>query len=145
MLQSTKSHDNPPKLGAFMKVNEKIRLAREAQHLSQEEMADKLHMSVSGYAKIERGETRSNLPRLEQISQVLDLDIFELLAYGEESSVLLNHSANNLSYSCISFGKVEADVEIQRLQLMLSHKDEIITKLNDEIAALKEIINLLKK
>ena len=54
-----------------MKINEKIRQLREQYQLSQENMADKLGMSVTGYGKIERGEVRSNLSRLEQISEAV--------------------------------------------------------------------------
>ena len=61
-----------------MKVNEKIKFLRESKHLSQEEMANKLGMSTNGYAKIERGETRLNIPKLEQIVNILDMDIIEL-------------------------------------------------------------------
>ena len=62
-----------------MKTFEKIRMMREARHWSQEEMAGKLNMSINGYAKIERGETRLNLPRLEQISEILGMDILDLI------------------------------------------------------------------
>ena len=41
-----------------METYEKIRLARELNQWSQEEMAEKLEMSPSGYARIERGEVR---------------------------------------------------------------------------------------
>ena len=41
-----------------MKINEKIRQLRKQHQLSQENMADKLGMSVTGYGKIERGEVR---------------------------------------------------------------------------------------
>ena len=54
-------------------------MMREARHWSQEEMAGKLNMSINGYAKIERGETRLNLPRLEQISEILGMDILDLI------------------------------------------------------------------
>lgn len=47
-----------------MKVNDKIRLVRETKDWSQEEMANKLNMSVSGYAKLERGKTRLNIPQI---------------------------------------------------------------------------------
>lgn len=40
-----------------MSVNEKVRLFRELNQWSQEEMAERMNMSVAGYAKIERGET----------------------------------------------------------------------------------------
>ena len=49
-----------------METYEKIRLIRELNKWSQEEMAEKLEMSPSGYAKIERGETILSVPRLEQ-------------------------------------------------------------------------------
>ena len=72
-----------------MKINEKIRQLREQYQLSQENMADKLGMSVTGYGKIERGEVRSNLSRLEQISEVFDMDICELLSMGETEKIIL--------------------------------------------------------
>ncbi|THA10590.1 helix-turn-helix domain-containing protein [Rodentibacter pneumotropicus] len=67
-----------------MKVNEKIKLLREDRQWTQEEMAQKLSMTTKGYAKIERGETISNLPRIEQIAEVFDMDICELLAHKED-------------------------------------------------------------
>ena len=38
-----------------MKTYEKIRLMREMNQWSQEDVADKLNLSTNGYAKIERG------------------------------------------------------------------------------------------
>ena len=51
-----------------MSVNEKIRTIRETRNWSQEDMAEKMNMSKNGYAKIERGETKLNLHKLEQIA-----------------------------------------------------------------------------
>lgn len=132
-----------------MKVNEKLRLLRESHQLTQEEMAGKLNMSLKGYAKIERGETRSNLPRLEQISEIFGMDICELLSYGEDSKVSLNYS--DMNYSIISLGNTNLELEIQKLQLMLAHKDEIIRYKDEmlkmqeqEICSLKELLKLPK-
>ncbi|WP_146121318.1 helix-turn-helix domain-containing protein, partial [Haemophilus influenzae] len=47
-----------------MSVNEKIRKVRESKAWSQEQMAEKLNMSLNGYAKIERGETKLYLDKL---------------------------------------------------------------------------------
>lgn len=135
-----------------MKVNEKLRLLRESHHLSQEDMAMKLSMSTKGYAKIERGETRSNLPRLEQISEIFNMDLFELLAYGEEDKILVNnsdnalvcHSDNSLNHSIISLGTEDLEKEIEKYQLIIKHKDEIIEKQNKEIELLREMNELLK-
>ena len=49
------------------------------KHWSQEEMAERMSMSLNGYAKIERGETKLHLDKLEQIAQILDIDIVELI------------------------------------------------------------------
>lgn len=62
-----------------MSVNEKIRKFREAKDWSQEQMAEKLNMSLNGYAKIERGESKIYLDKLEQIAQVFDIDVIELM------------------------------------------------------------------
>lgn len=42
-------------------------------------MAERLNLTGNGYAKIERGETKLHLDRLEQIAQVFNVDITELL------------------------------------------------------------------
>ena len=53
MLQS--SHTGILPLGVKkMSVHEKIKLVRQAKGLTQEEAAEKLNMSVSGYGDIER-------------------------------------------------------------------------------------------
>ena len=133
----------------YLKVNEKIKLLRESRQWTQEEMAQKLSMTTKGYAKIERGETISNLPRVEQIAEVFNMDICELLAYGEEGKIYINNTDNNLTNSFISLGN--GSEEIQRLQLMLTHKDELLAHKDDiietqkrELALLREMIEKLK-
>lgn len=129
-----------------MKTNEKIRQLRESRQWTQEDMANKLSMSTQGYAKIERGDTRSNLDRLEQISEVFGIDVVELLAYGEDAQINFNNSANNSTFtnSCFSFASGDLELEIQRLQFMLSHKDELIENLKRENKLLSEMNELLK-
>ena len=143
MLQSTAFILYPPRVNSltpiiyrcYMKVNEKIKLLRESRQWIQEEMAQKLSMTTKGYAKIERGETISNLPRVEQIAEVFNMDICELLAYGEEGKIYINNTDNNLTNSFISLGN--GSEEIQRLQLMLVHKDELLVHKNDIIETQK--------
>ena len=61
-----------------MPVHEKIRLVRQAKGLTQEEVANKLEMSVNGYGDIERGETDVNLSRLEQLANLFEIKLSEL-------------------------------------------------------------------
>ena len=132
-----------------MKINEKIRQLREQHQLSQENMADKLGMSVTGYAKIERGEVRSNLPRLEQISEVFDMDICELLSYGETEKVYFNNSvtestnSNNSNNFLFAVGNDNLEKAIQQLQLIISHKDELLAQKDKILLGLEREIALL--
>ena len=130
-----------------MKINEKIRQLREQHQLSQENMADRLGMSVTGYAKIERGEVRSNLPRLEQISEVFDMDICELLSYGESEKVYFNNSvteSTNSNNFLFAVGNDNLEKAIQQLQLIISHKDELLAQKDKIILGLEREIALLR-
>ncbi len=130
-----------------MKVHEKIRFMREERNWSQDEMAAKLNMSLNGYSKIERGETKVHIPKLEQIADVLEMDAVELMALGEKC---FYYSANGNGYNII--GSAELTFENQKLQLQLEMKDKELALQQREIellkkqnAQLEEINALLKK
>nr|WP_202116100.1 helix-turn-helix transcriptional regulator [Glaesserella parasuis] len=118
-------------------------MVREMNQWSQEEMAAKMNMSTNGYAKIERGETKLNLHKLEQIAQIFNIDVLELMnCEGKGVLFLMNEHANNTNY----YGNPEnLTAEIEKLKLTIAHKDEMLAQKNEEIIALKEIISLLKK
>lgn len=130
-----------------MNVNEKIRTIREIRNWSQEDMAEKMNMSKNGYAKIERGETKLNLHKLEQIANIFNIDVLELIK-NDDKNVLFFMNDHNTNY----YGSNEnLTSEIDRLKLTISHKDEllkqrdlVIEQKDSEISALKEIISLLK-
>lgn len=82
-----------------MNVHEKIKLMRETKEWSQEEMAEKLNMSVSGYSKIERGETNPHISKLEQIAQILGIDLIELISFGEKHVYLITDIAITVATS----------------------------------------------
>ncbi|EHM53895.1 helix-turn-helix domain-containing protein [Cardiobacterium valvarum] len=135
-----------------MKVHDKIRTMRELRHWSQEEMAARLSMSTNGYAKLERGETRLNIPKLEQIAGVLDVDLNDLMAISERSVIcLFNESgANHNNYYANSSQELTA--EINRLQQLLGHqetlgaqKDALIAQQAREIETLRTLVAVLQK
>ena len=51
----------------------KLEQSGETRNWSQEDMAQKMNMSKNGYAKIERGETKLNLHKLEQIANIFNM------------------------------------------------------------------------
>ena len=130
-----------------MSVNEKIRTIRETRNWSQEDMAEKMNMSKNGYAKIERGETKLNLHKLDQIANIFNIDVLELIK-NDDKNVLFFMNDHNTDY----YGSNEnLTSEIAQLKLTISHKDELLKQRdlvielkNSEISALKDIISLLK-
>lgn len=128
-----------------MSVNEKIRKFREAKDWSQEQMAEKLNMSLNGYAKIERGESKIYLDKLEQIAQVFDIDVVELMQSDGKNICFQIESPLGSVYQ--GGGETQMLIEIERLKLELSHareKESLLTKMLDqkdsEIQALKDLL-----
>lgn len=132
-----------------MSVNEKIRKVRESKAWSQEQMAEKLNMSLNGYAKIERGETKLYLDKLEQIAQVFDIDVVELMQSDGKNICFQIESPLGSVYQ--GGGETQMLIEIERLKLELSHareKEGLLNKLleqkDNEIKALRDL-NALNK
>ncbi len=128
-----------------MNINEKIRRIRESKEWLQEQMAEKLNMSLNGYAKIERGETKLYLDKLEQIAQILDIDVVELIQSGEKNICFQIESPLGSVYQGV--GESSLLIEIERLKLELSHakeKEGLLNKLLDqkdnEINGLKQLL-----
>lgn len=125
-----------------MEVHDKIRIMREINQWSQEEMAEKLSMSPNGYAKIERGQSSINLDKLQQIANVFNIDMGELITSQDKSFFFsIGDHSNNNSY----FGASNMlAAENEKLNSLLEMKDILLAQKDAEIVALKEIIELLK-
>jgi len=131
-----------------MNINEKIRRICESKEWSQEQMAEKLNMSLNGYAKIERGETKLYLDKLEQIAQILDIDVVELIQSGEKNICFQIESPLGSVYQGV--GESALLVEIERLKLALSHSSEkenllnrLLEQKDSEIKALKNLVKMV--
>ncbi|VEG12506.1 helix-turn-helix domain-containing protein [Moraxella cuniculi] len=141
-----------------MEYNQKIRALREINQWSQEEMAEKLHMSLNGYAKIERGETKLTLDKLEQIANLFNMDVLEFMQNANNGVYfMMNETADN---NTVYYGVQENPViELEKLKLALQLKDNIIShkeellktkdllleQKQNEIDSLKALIALLKE
>ena len=130
-----------------MSVNEKIRKIREAKDWSQEQMAEKLNMSLNGYAKIERGESKIYLDKLEQIAQVFDIDVIELMQSDGKNICFQIESPLGSVYQ--GGGETQLSIEIEWLKLALSHaseKEELLKKLLEQKdREIQMLNNLLRK
>ncbi|MBF0784684.1 XRE family transcriptional regulator [Muribacter muris] len=132
-----------------MDINEKIRKLRESNSWSQEQMAEKLNMSLNGYAKIERGESKIYLEKLEQIAQVFDIDVVELMQSDGKNICFQIESPLGSVYQGV--GESALLVEIEKLKLSLAHaneKEDLLKRLleqkDSEIMHLKDLIQIIK-
>ncbi len=129
-----------------MQVHEKIRSIRQSKNWSQEKMAEKLKISTNGYAKIERGETKAHIPKLEQIAEILELDLMELLTSREKNVFyFIGDNSPNNSNSQFTGTSNEITFEMQKLQLTIKHQKELLEQKDKNIARLEEVIQLLKE
>lgn len=85
-------------------VGYKIKKVREIKNLTQDYMADKLAMSVTGYGKIERDEVDLPYSRLEQIANVLNLKVEDLVAFDEKNvfNVMYNKIGRDLNVNSMT-------------------------------------------
>ena len=127
-----------------MGMHDKIRMMREFRQLSQEDMAEKMNMSPSGYAKIERGETRSQYDKLVQIAQIFNVSLSDLVDNDKGVIFFMNENGNNTSANYYS-GDYSIMFEIEKLKLQLIHKDELLEQKEKELETLRKMISLLEK
>lgn len=133
-----------------METHEKIRMMRELNQWSQEEMARKLNLSTGGYAKIERGETQLSVVRLAQIAKVLNVEIWEIMQDKQLHIICQSHNQDTENTLTV-YTAEGASAENEKLKLIIAHKDEllekseeIIRRLERENHTLNEMITLLK-
>jgi transcriptional regulator with XRE-family HTH domain len=122
-----------------MKINDKIRFFRGLKGWSQEEMAEKLNMSLGGYSNIERGETNVQFSRLEQISKVLDVKLSDLTDLDETSFRIFLAGNNNVE------NQVTISSSDEQLRDKIEQQQKEIIYLKQEVNYLKEIMTFKER
>ncbi len=90
-----------------MTYGERIRRGREAKALTQEELAEKLHVTRQAVSAWERGQTQPDLDTLERIAQALDTEVTALI-YGPDASQDLTELKRKWKRSGIQTGVILA-------------------------------------
>jgi transcriptional regulator with XRE-family HTH domain len=103
-----------------MNVGEKIKKFRELKNYTQNYMAEKLDLSLSGYGKIERNETDISISRLESIAEVLGTDIASILSFDEKN--VFNFNNNDHANGIVQYHYAAQDELIERI--IQQYKDE---------------------
>ncbi len=123
-----------------MLVQEKIRMLRELNHWTQEDMAERMNLSQNGYAKIELGKSKLDLNKLQKLADIFQIDVTELInTEGGFSYQSHNHNYNTHCYN------TSESQEIEKLQLIISHQKELLNQKDSELSALKKLLEVYEK
>jgi len=125
-----------------MQPHEKIKNIRKSKNWSQEEIADKLGITASGYGSIERGDTDVKLSRLKNIAELFEMDLSELFNLNEKSIFVCD---NNLGDNSQHTLQVNASLPKSEYQHELEKLAKEIDYLKQQNNDLREINDLLKK
>lgn len=93
-----------------MEIGTKIRKIREIKGFSQENVAEELGMSVTGYGKIERNEVSVNFDKLAQISKVLEVEIETIIGFDDK--IAFNNFNNKVEQQ---IGNYNMPLEMKKL------------------------------
>lgn len=126
------------------KVLENIKAERERQNLTQQDMADRMGLSLSTYGKFERGETKTTQDKVENASSVLGKDASCMfLGYRPSSSgdrSLEENKENRYLSELESLRK-----ENEELRRTVEAKDELIASLKHTVSVLEQIRTMYEK
>ncbi len=110
-------------------VGAKIRHLRKTRGYSQEEVAEKLNISQSAYARIENGESQSWASHIEQLSTIFDVKPKSFLSKQKESSPIKKQKNKlQLQDTLIALDEVYQKL-IEQYEKRLQEKDELIALL----------------
>ena len=105
-----------------MKLNEKIRIIRTSKELKRELVAEKLGIDVVNYGKLERGETKITIEKLEKIAEILNVSVQEIFDF-EENTNNVNKKDNISNYNNIQLNDInellKTNLELQNILLII--------------------------
>ncbi len=127
-----------------MEVYDNIKFIRQFKKMSQEQMAEKLDMTLNGYAKIEQGKVDINLSRLKQISDIFGVKLEKMVGLNDKNVFNFIENYHNFNY-CYNDSNQHNTIDQTTCQHELEKANLIIEQKDKEISYLKEIIELVKK
>ena len=129
-----------------MNIHEKIRTLRELNNWTQEDMAEKMNVAPNTYARFERGETRLDFNKLQQIAMLFHCKLTDLIDQDKQTLFSQIGDDNHQQQNSTHYSSSNVlSAENEKLKLIIQHKDELLTQKEYELATLKLVLDLLKK
>ena len=129
-----------------MNIHEKIRTLRELNNWTQEDMAEKMNVAPNTYARFERGETRLDFNKLQQIAMLFHCKLTDLINQDKQTLFFQIGDDNHQQQNSTHYSSSNVlSAENEKLKLIIQHKDELLTQKENELTTLKLVLDLLKK
>lgn len=109
-------------------IGKKLQTLRKERGFSQEQIADKLHISQSAYARIESGESHSWANHIQKICETYEITPEELVS---NESIVINHNQQG-GGGYIQINQLSEKL-IQQYEERIKEKDEIIKDLKKRL------------
>lgn len=134
-----------------MGINETIRQMREKQGWTQEIMAEKMNMSVNGYANLERGQGKVDWEKLKQLAEIFNINLVQLVE-AEQKGLVVHQTLSFQSENINASGNYQKNYsnhkdlifELEKHELTISYLKELLNQKDDEIKVLKELVSSLQ-
>lgn len=117
------------------KIKDNIRKIRKSRGLTQEEMADRLGMSLTAYRELEKGATAIFNSNISKIAALTGTSAEE---------IVLGHSPENIN-GILEEDRTGYGYMYESLQTRVRYLEKLVESLEEVIEGKNEIISLLKK
>jgi len=131
-----------------LNLAERIKFMRNFYGWSQEQMAEKLQLATSSYAKIERGQSDVTFSKLQQIAEVFEIELSDLFKLNEKNVFNIIGNTDTQAISHINIYTCDAakfQHENEKLKFIVEQKDKEINLLQQHLNELREVISLFKR
>ncbi len=116
-------------------IHRNIKKYRDLKELTQQEMADKLYISLKAYQNFENGITKLDLERLQEVAKILEVSVDDLI--NSEDGVYISEIKNN----DVGFNNREITINHLRSETEKELCERIIRDKDAEILFLREVLN----
>lgn len=100
------------------RLGDMVRSCREKLGITQEKMAEKVHVNLTHYGNFERGITNVSLPRFLQIAKEVNLSVDNYL-YGKKDDTI-----NQITHLLSQCSKREQKIILENIYTLLNNRNE---------------------
>jgi len=105
-----------------MSVHQNLKRIREQKKLSQQYLANRLHITQTAYSLIESGKTKIDVDRIRQLAGILDTPFADLMTDDEANSKVVSHPQTNNADNNALIEVLKNELAIKNEQINMLHK-----------------------